>query len=108
MATTKDKMEFAYEMAKHSNVRLGQIERLLRFGTTLNRLAVKQCNEPWTERDERKRDHIKAHLLACVGIWEGVTGFVFSNDPRGACLKVKVADGFTNDWGREGICVPTS
>lgn len=32
---------------------------------------------------------------------------VFSGDPRGACVKLKVPSGRTNDWGQEGICVPT-
>lgn len=31
---------------------------------------------------------------------------VFNGDPRGAVLKVKVPSGVTNDWGREGVCVP--
>ena len=30
----------------------------------------------------------------------------FSGDPRGACVKLKVPSGKTNDWGHEGICVP--
>ncbi len=33
---------------------------------------------------------------------------VFQGDPRGNTLKIAVPDGYTNDWGREGICVPTS
>lgn len=32
---------------------------------------------------------------------------LFQNDPRGAVLKIRVPDGFTDDWGREGICVPS-
>lgn len=31
---------------------------------------------------------------------------VFQGDPRGAVLKIKVPSGRTNDWGREGVCVP--
>lgn len=31
---------------------------------------------------------------------------VFSGDPRGSSIKVKVPSGRTNDWGQEGICVP--
>ncbi len=31
---------------------------------------------------------------------------VFNGDPRGAVLKIKVPSGRTNDWGRDGICVP--
>jgi len=32
---------------------------------------------------------------------------VFSGDPRGAVLKLKVPSGRTNDWGSSGICVPS-
>jgi hypothetical protein len=31
----------------------------------------------------------------------------FQGDPRGACVKLSVPSGKTNDMGREGICVPT-
>jgi len=31
---------------------------------------------------------------------------VFQGDPRGAVVKLKVPSGKTNDWGREGVCVP--
>lgn len=34
--------------------------------------------------------------------WEAI----FNGDPRGAVLKVKVPSGRTDDWGREGVCVP--
>jgi hypothetical protein len=27
---------------------------------------------------------------------------------RGNTIKVVMPDGYTNDWGREGLCVPTS
>jgi hypothetical protein len=32
---------------------------------------------------------------------------VFGGDPRGACVRLEVPSGKTDDWGREGICVPT-
>ena len=31
---------------------------------------------------------------------------IFDGDPRGAVLKLQVPSGRTNDWGREGVCVP--
>lgn len=30
----------------------------------------------------------------------------FQGDPRGACVKLVVPSGKTDDWGRTGICVP--
>lgn len=32
---------------------------------------------------------------------------ITQGDPRGACVKIQVPSGFTDDWGREGVCVPT-
>lgn len=32
---------------------------------------------------------------------------IFSGDPRGACVKLRVPSGRTDDGGREGVCVPT-
>ena len=36
------------------------------------------------------------------------TGYeaIINGDPRGAVLKIKTPSGRTNNWGREGICVP--
>jgi hypothetical protein len=31
---------------------------------------------------------------------------IFSGDPRGAVLRIKVPSGRTDDWGQTGICVP--
>lgn len=31
---------------------------------------------------------------------------VFQGDPRGCVFKLQVPSGRTNDWGKEGICVP--
>lgn len=32
---------------------------------------------------------------------------IFNGDPRGACTKLRVPSGRTDDWGGEGVCVPT-
>lgn len=32
---------------------------------------------------------------------------VFSGDPRGACVKIRVPSGKSDSWGGDGICVPT-
>lgn len=32
---------------------------------------------------------------------------IFGGDPRGACVKLEVPSGKTDDWGQVGICVPT-
>lgn len=32
---------------------------------------------------------------------------VFQGDPRGAVVKLRLATGYTDDWGNTGLCVPT-
>lgn len=46
-------------------------------------------------------------ITALCAEFEGVTP-IFSGDPRGATVKIKVPSGYSNSWGGEGICVPTS
>lgn len=36
----------------------------------------------------------------------GVFTAILSGDPRGCVVKLGVPSGSTNDWGREGICIP--
>jgi hypothetical protein len=106
-ATTKDKMEFSYIMAKHSTITLHAIQRLMRYGSTMNRLATQQCNDPsWGASHEQQRRNIQRKVTDLLEPYK--CHAVFSNDPRGATIKVAVPDGFYTDWGKEGICVPTS
>jgi hypothetical protein len=99
--------------------------KLLRYGATLGRIAEFECNAPdarygqdeynarmqrlWEreqERLERKEARIVARVHAvCASI--GCKA-ILQGDPRGNTLKIVVPDGYTNDWGREGIGVPTS
>lgn len=108
-------------------------QRLMRYGATLGRIAEMDCNSPdypsyawklpeperiatfkridqrWQEsldRNQLKEERIRAKVtelcarFACKPVFQG--------DPRGNTLKIQVPDGYTNDWGGEGICVPTS
>lgn len=126
-ARSKDREEFVGLIVGHAagptgvgsqdeRARVSAAQRLLRYGATLGRIAERQCNgyQTWdykwdekaAERDERKEERIKAQvekLCGSIGVKP-----IFSGDPRGNVLKISVPDGYTNDWGREGICVPTS
>lgn len=91
-------------------------QRLMYFGATLGRIAERQCNgyqtfdhkwdEKASERDARKEERIIERVkelcedFGCKPVFQG--------DPRGNTLKIAVPDGYTDDGGREGICVPTS
>ena len=93
-----------------------QAELLMRYGATLQRLAEELCNGyrdaqgNWDARHaelaEKKQERIEgkaAKVAQSIG-GKVVTG----GDPRGCVLKIIFPDGYTNDWGREGICVPTA
>jgi hypothetical protein len=120
-ATQKARLEFILLLTQHTKghydtqvVRVA--EKLLRYGATLGRLAEEQCNgyQTWDGREDERRARLSdakeerirlraqklAESIGCKIVTQG--------DPRGNVLKIQVPDGYTNDWGREGIAVPTS
>jgi hypothetical protein len=105
-ASTKDKMEFAYLMAKHSKATQSDIQRLMRYGSTYSRFATDACNRQLTTREEQRWHSIRGKINILCNTFDA--SVKFQNDPRGCTVKIVVPDGYTNDWGREGICVPTS
>jgi hypothetical protein len=128
-ATQKDRWEFIHLMMKHTTVPEGEAQRaalkLLRYGATYSRIQEFECNAPdarygqdeynkrmqecWDrerERLEKREARITEQMKElCKAIGCEV---ILQGDPRGSTVKIRVPDGFTNDWGREGICVPTS
>jgi hypothetical protein len=132
-ATQKERFKFVQLLTTHSEATVNDARRLMRYGATLGRIAETECNSPdypayaWQlpeaerlecfkridqryqqmlDRLEKKEERIRLkveQLCAQFGCKP-----VFSGDPRGATLKIQVPDGYTNDWGKEGICVPTS
>ena len=104
MITTKDKLEFVYAMAKHSGATLADMQRLLRWAATYQRLAETACNRELEPKEEKRKENARKAIserlrhFSCKATFQG--------DPRGCCVKIQVPDGYTNDWGKEGICVP--
>lgn len=114
VVTTKHKLEFAVAMSRHTRTTVRQIEALMRYAATLHRLAEKACNEVFTDTDDRKQFSIEEKVKKLCA--ETIRGYgeneiapvpVFSGDSRGCVLKIRVPDGFTDDGGGEGICVPS-
>ena len=62
-------------------------------------------HEAWTEKREAQLEKRIRAIVAGLGAGFGV---VMGGDPRGCTVKVTVPSGRTNDWGKEGICVPTA
>lgn len=102
---------------------------VLRDAGTIQRLAAAECNGDYPcDNGERKVKDCSVceagyarSALSIKGVCPGCRaeariakrlvpfGVVpdFQGDPRGACVKLKVPSGRTDDWGRTGICVPT-
>lgn len=91
-----------------------QGELLMRYSATLHRLAEELCNgyqdakgnwdEKRTQLAEKKQERIEKRA-AEVALAIGGT-VITGGDPRGCVLKIVFPDGYTDDWGKEGICVP--
>lgn len=55
----------------------------------------------YMRREKQAADRIN-ELLRPFGVVP-----LYGGDPRGACVKLKVPSGRTDDWGQTGLCVPT-
>jgi len=106
MTATRHKLEFVYAMAKHSAATMWDCQRLMRYGATHNRLMVEYCNIGQSPAREQKLIRTEKAIQTIVKSFGAVAKF--QGDPRGNTVKIVVPDGYTNDWGKEGICVPTS
>lgn len=104
MVSTKDKLEFVFVMARHTTVTLHDCTKLLRYAATCQRLAETACNRELTVQEIRKEENMQMDIIAVLVPYDCEAKF--GGDPRGCVVKIKVPDGYTNDWGAEGICVP--
>ena len=114
MSYQKDRDEFVAVITADVIAEGGQAQnsanlarKLLRQANAYQRLAEIACNEELTPRQETKIRAIKADLVEACKPWKIRPRF--SNDPRGACVKVALPSGRGNSWGgpEEGWCVPT-
>ena len=116
MGMTRDKMEFAAALALHlpslpertinPTSAVSFAERIMHLGTSYKRFAEAHCNRELTPAEQRKWLHIANRIAKLCSEW-GIQPRI-QNDPRGCTVKLVVPSGYTNDWGKEGICVPTA
>ena len=82
---------------------------IMRHANTIQRLAAIACSVERSERQERaddkKESQCEARIVALCKPLKITPDF--QGDPRGACVKLRVPSGRTDDWGQTGICVPT-
>lgn len=138
MSYSKQRDEFIATMTKEG-LSVDKARALLRYASTLHRLAEAQCNGDWPYNGDRGHQWQSRHFVTCpdcessgvakssmrtsnqhvkvcpdcrttelvkAALPEGFKAIV-NRDPRGAVLKIQVPSGKTDDWRREGICVPT-
>jgi hypothetical protein len=102
--STREKLEFVWLMSKHSKATLADCQRLMRFAATHQRICTDECNREITQREHAKKIRVQRKIVALCAPCEVKP--IFSGDPRGCTVKLRVPDGTTNDWGNEGICIP--
>ncbi len=79
---------------------------VLRNATTLDRIAVQACNGPdLTNRQNRQEERAEARISAALRPFEGISA-VFSGDPRGAVVRLKLKSGRYDNWDGEHYGVP--
>lgn len=117
MATAKARWEFVNTLASHlPNTGHGMqaIEHaanlIMRHSATLKRIAESQCNDDLPEAAAIARDAKDERLTARVTeLAQSIgCGVRFSGDPRGCVVKLILPDGYTDDFGSTGFCVPTA
>lgn len=113
-----------YTFAEHFDTPAGQSMEYVAICSALHRSTARHsriqetlCNGPtndnWSEawqtaveqldaNCEKRIRELCARLIDCQG---KAIEPIFSGDPRGCTVKLKLPSGFTNDWGREGVCV---
>jgi len=127
-ASHSDREKFVALIQQHAGgdptQRYSFAQRLMRYGATYGRLAEDACNGPeysnseaynkviqdtWQLRQDAipaKQEKIEAAVAKLCAEFD--CRAIFSGDPRGNTLKIEVKSGYSNSWGGEGICVPTS
>lgn len=114
--------QFIADLAKHQKslcdslpARMSQAAQLVAKAALHEKYMVAQCNGEWPY--DRDHDYDDGHpkvvedcrlIIKKLADKLGASGVIFSGDPRGCTCKLTFADGFTNDFGKEGYCVPTS
>jgi hypothetical protein len=111
--TTLD--QFVLDLDRHSanpsKVTMTDAKRLITHAKGHHRLMEQLCSDEDFCREvdaDGNHPHITANRAKCRQAAKrlGASGVIFSGDPRGCTVKLTFADGFTNDFAREGYCVP--
>lgn len=80
---------------------MSQVAELVRLAKRHHRGAERECNEGGDHTTATKKKIVA--LLAGSGI-----GAIFSGDPRGCTVRLKMPSGRTNDFANTGWCITTN
>lgn len=111
MKTTRDREEFCWFMGREGYP-LDLCRKLMREAATYQRWATEACNRSLTGEEEDRWGACEKRIRVALAEQanEDSRPMIiphFQNDPRGACVKLKLPSGRGNDFGGEGLlCVP--
>lgn len=94
----------AHELPSESpEVIFDLVDDLVELASEHEQIQETLCNHPTDEIEERDQqvENKITDLLSFHNILP-----IFSGDPRGATVKLKMPSGYTNDSGRTGVVVP--
>lgn len=93
------------EGAKYPHLIARDCVELRRLAVRRKSLTVAHCNYMEQDVFERRDKKLRARIEEAAKKL-GAVGVIFSGDPRGCVVKLKLPSGKTNDFLQEGICVP--
>lgn len=80
---------------------------LMKLARSYHILCENACNRDLRAPEQRRMASIELRLATLAETILHGTTVLLSGDPRGCVVKLKLPSGFTDDFAREGLCVPT-
>lgn len=108
MKTARDREEFCWFMGREGYP-LDLCRKLMKEAATYQRLAEAHCSREMKAIEQTRWEACKRRIGLLVVHAAAGKNFqaIFQNDPRGACVKLRLPSGRGNDFGGEGLlCVP--
>lgn len=110
--------QFAHDLQKHTDPSRGtesrtltDAKRMISHAKTHHHMMERLCSDEGFCREiNEEGEHpqvirCRQRIEACARRL-GCKGVLFSGDPRGCTVKLVFEDGYTNDFAKEGYCVP--
>jgi len=112
--------QFSHDLQKHTRrgtetTTVEATQSLTKHAASHHKYMEGQCNGEWpygkTWEGAEDGEHPPIVQKCRASISEiakdlGAAGVIFSGDPRGCTVKLTFTDGYTNDFGGEGYCIP--